>query len=68
MPTRFQFKERRIQRRQEAEERAADREKRGDVGQLNRLEQRGFGECREAARLRKKLGMTNPGPLTQAPV
>ena len=42
-------------RRQEAQERAEAREKRGDRTQLQHLEQRGFGECREAQRLRKRL-------------
>jgi len=58
-------REARLHRQQEAAERAAEREQRGDVGQLNRLEKLGFGECREAARLRKKLGMTEPGALSE---
>jgi hypothetical protein len=54
--------------RDEADERAAERDKRGDVGQLQRLEQQGFSECREATRLRKKLGTTDPASLAEAPV
>ena len=61
-------KERRQAMRDEAVERAAERDTRGDVGQLQRLEQRGFSECREATRLRKKLGMTDPETPTEVPV
>ena len=59
-------RERRQTMRDEADERAAERDKRGDVGQLQRLEQRGFSECREATRLRKKLGTTDPETPTEA--
>ena len=52
-------------RRAEAVARDGDREKRGDAGQLQRLEQRGFGECREATRLRKKLSMGDPAHLKE---
>jgi len=55
MPTRMKFKERRAIRRNEAAGRQQEREQRGDAGQLKRLEQQGFGECREAKRLRQKL-------------
>jgi hypothetical protein len=55
MAGRFNFPENQKVRREEAAQRAAEREKRGDAGQLKRLEQRGFGECREAKRLRQKL-------------
>lgn len=58
--TRRNFRDRRQARREAAEERAADRAKRGDAGQLMRLEQRGFGECAEAKRLRKKLSGGDP--------
>lgn len=50
----------RRQRRSRASiERAHDRDRarkeRGDAEQLSLLEKRGFGECREAKRLREKL-------------
>jgi hypothetical protein len=68
MTTRMKFPERRQQRREEASERATARETRGDAGQLKRLEHLGFGECREAVRIRKKLDIMDPGPLKGAPV
>lgn len=49
------FKERIERRRQEAQVRAEERSERGDAGQLQRLERRGFGECREAEKLRERL-------------
>lgn len=55
MPTRMNFRERCDGRRQQAEDQAAAREKRGDAGQLSRLEANGYGHCREAEKLRKKL-------------
>lgn len=60
MPSRMKFRERRNQRREDAEQRQQEREQRGDAGQLMRLEQRGFGECAEAKRLRKKLSGGDP--------
>lgn len=56
MPTRRSFKEHVTVRRLEAQVRESERTARGDAGQLSRLEQQGFGECREAKRLRQKLG------------
>lgn len=67
MPTRMKFKERRVQRQEEAVSRQEAREQRGDAGQLMRLEHRGFGECKEAERLRKKLSGGNPVPPEEAP-
>ena len=55
MPTRMKWKERCQARREAALERQEERNQRGDAGQLMHLEQRGFGECAEAKRLRKKL-------------
>lgn len=60
MPSRMKFRERRNQRREDAEQRQQEREQRGDAGQLMRLEQQGFGECVEAQRLRKKLSGGDP--------
>lgn len=65
--TRRNFRDRRQARREAAEERAADRAKRGDAGQLMRLEQRGFGESREAERLRKKLALPAPEAVQEVP-
>ena len=47
--------DRRHLRREEAAKRAADREKRGDAGQLQRLETKGHAHCKEAKRLHKRL-------------
>ena len=47
--------ERREERQREAKERKAEREKRGDVNQLYRLEAAGHGHCKEAKRLRQEL-------------
>jgi hypothetical protein len=55
MAGRFNFPDNQKVRREEATQRAAAREQRGDAGQLKKLESRGFGECREAKRLREKL-------------
>lgn len=60
MPSRKNWKERRNQRREDANRRQQNREQRGDAGQLMRLEQRGFGECVEAKRLREKLSGGDP--------
>lgn len=49
------FRDRRQERQAEAEERRRAREKRGDAGQLSKLERSGHGHCREADRLREKL-------------
>jgi len=67
MPTRKNFKENRNRRREEAQERAESRAGRGDAGQLRHLEERGFGECRESQRLRKKLQGGKPKPPEQSP-
>lgn len=45
----------RQERRESAEERQAERVKRGDRGQLDRLIKLGHGHCREAQRLTKKF-------------
>ena len=55
MPTRKNFPDRVKARREEAATRQAERNVRGDAGQLNHLKQRDLGECREAQRLQKKL-------------
>ena len=55
MATRKNFRERRQLRREQAEERQAARDKRGDKQQLADLELGLHGNGREAARLRKKL-------------
>ena len=44
------------QRRSEAAERAAERAARGDAGQLAKLVAEGHGDCKEAKKLRAKLG------------
>jgi len=49
------YQNRRQERREEAKARHQARENRGHAGQLARLEQQGFGECKEAQRLRRKL-------------
>lgn len=51
MTRRGNFRERIEQRQQEATERQAAREKRGDVGQLDRLDRLGYTATRERARL-----------------
>ena len=56
MATRRNFKPRVKARQEAATVRVAERAARGDAGQLSRLEQRGFGEGKEAKRLREKLG------------
>lgn len=60
MPTRMMFKERRLERRKFADELATEREKRGDAGQLARLEANGHGHCQEAGKLRQKLDKIDP--------
>lgn len=55
MAGRTNFPDNQKKRREEALVRVAERDQRGDSGQLKQLEQRGFGECREAKRLRQKL-------------
>lgn len=67
MPTRKNFKENRNRRREEAQERAESRAGRGDAGQLRRLEDRGFGECREACLLREKLQGGKPKSPEKSP-
>ncbi len=42
-------------RRREAAERQAERDARGDAWQLVLLVRAGFGDCREAKRLRKRI-------------
>ncbi len=46
---------RRAERRTEATERQLVREELGDAGQLLKLESAGYGECKEAKRLRARL-------------
>jgi len=55
MAKRANQRHRRQTRREEAEERAEARKALGDAGQLAKLEAAGYGECKEAKRLRKKL-------------
>lgn len=57
MASRITRRERQQQRREEAHDRALDRMARTDEEQLEILEQRGAGHCREVIRLRKKLGI-----------
>jgi len=52
----MQFRDRVEARREFATELASDREKRGDAGQLARLSAAGRGHCKEAGKLRKRLG------------
>ncbi len=59
MPSRMNFRSRRKKRQEDAVEMAAEREKRGDAGQLSHLEAAGHGHCKEADRLRKKLNASN---------
>lgn len=42
-------------RRKEALERQAEREVRGDMGQVAKLEREGHGHCKEAERLRARI-------------
>ncbi len=46
---------RRPERRKEALERQAEREERGDAGQLAKLEREGHGHCKEVERLSKRI-------------
>jgi hypothetical protein len=55
---------RRDDRRAAADERQEERAARGDAGQLRHLEQRGFGECKEAKGLRIKLSGGTPVAVT----
>ena len=55
MPTRMKFRERRTSRQELAAEQADERKKRGDAGQLARLEAHGHGHCKEAEKLRQML-------------
>jgi len=61
----MQFRDRVTKRREFAAELAADREKRGDAGQLARLEADGHGHCKEAGKLRKKLNKV--GEVSEEP-
>ena len=54
----------RERRRDEATARDEERAARGDAGQLRHLEQRGFGECKEAQGLRAKLLGGTMVPIT----
>lgn len=56
MATRTNFRDRVEKRQQEATERQAAREKRGDKGQLDRLDKLGYTATRERARLTKGEG------------
>jgi hypothetical protein len=51
----MRFGERLLERRREALARQAERDERGDAGQLRQLERGGHGDCKEAARLRKRI-------------
>ncbi len=48
-------------RRREAAERQAERDARGDAGQLVLLVRAGYGDCREAKRLRKRIANQKRG-------
>ncbi len=65
MPTRMNFRERCTKRQEFAAEQAASREKRGDTGQLARLEANGHGHCREAEKLRQ--GLNKIEAITEEP-
>jgi len=56
----MKFRERREERRETAARLASEREKRGDAGQLARLEANDRGHCKEAEKLRQKLGKIEP--------
>jgi hypothetical protein len=58
--------QRKDQRRDESDARQEERAARGDAGQLRRLEQQGFGDCKEAQGLRIKLSGGAPGPIEGA--
>ncbi len=45
----------RPKRRKEALERQAERDARGDAGQVAKLEREGHGHCEEAERLRERI-------------
>lgn len=53
MATRFMFKDRIKRRQEEAAERQEARNKRGDAGQLDKLNKLGYTAKRERARLTK---------------
>lgn len=55
MARRKSFPKRIDSRRDDAKVRQEERIKRGDAGQLARLQSRGFGTCKEAARLATRL-------------
>ena len=50
-------------RRENAASLQAEREARGDAAQLRHLEERGFGNCKEASRLRVRLSGGDPEPI-----
>ena len=54
------MKLRRKERRVGAAERKETREKLGDAGQLKKLIKKGFADCKEARRLRKRLEKPEP--------
>jgi hypothetical protein len=60
-------RERIEQRQKDAAEREQERAARGDAGQLRRLESDGFGECKEARRLRVALLGGEPAAIEIAP-
>ena len=55
MPFAKRSRQDRKRRREEAEERAAARAERSSMQQLQTLEARGFGSCREAEKLRSRI-------------
>jgi len=67
MTTRMSFPERRELRRKEAEARQVEKDQRGDAGQLRHLESNGFGDCKEARRLRIALLGGEPEAIEIAP-
>lgn len=52
---RANFPHRREQRKREAAARQAERDKRGDKAQLDKLIKLGYGHCKEAKRLEAKI-------------
>ncbi len=65
MTTRMNFQGRRTERQEFAAKSAEEREKRGDAGQLARLEADGHGHCQEAVKLRGKLDQLTPDEKEQ---
>ena len=52
---RMNFPSRKDKRKEESKERQALRNKRSDQQQLDRLQANGYGECKEAKKLKEKV-------------